>query len=150
MKKAKKCSAAVNAVKTQNMMGFTYIVQPGDTLDGISTKYSVPIAMLQMCNSSIESLNDIYIGQTLNWPVISMGPSLTWPSNDYYTIQPSDGFVGISEKFGIALEKLMQHNNSINLASGLSAGQILFIPNLNATCSCNNTQNRVRRRRKSI
>lgn len=125
----------------------TYVVEKGDTLYSISKKFSVSVAELRNKNNLSE--NDVIkIGQKLIIPskneetnkqkesVKSEKTTLTNNSTkkdtDTYTVQKGDTLYGISKKFGMDVQSLMQLNN-------LSSSDVIKIGQ-NLRVNKNNTQ----------
>lgn len=95
----------------------TYKVLEGDTISGITKKFGLRNI------STLIAVNDIS-----NVRQLCAGKKISIPSMDgiLYTIQNGNSLAGISAKFGVTLEDLVDVNE---LESGnLYAGQKLFIP----------------------
>lgn len=99
-------------VKFQN-----YKVQNGDTISGITKKFGLKNV------STLIAVNDID-----NVRLISAGQTLKIPSIDglNYTVQKGNSIQGISAKYNVTLEDLLDVNELED--SALHVGQILFIP----------------------
>ena len=106
----------------------TYIVQSGDTLFAIATRYNTTIAVLKKLNG---------IG---NSDLIQVGQKLIVPSNENpsaaaaiatnalsYTIQPGDTLQRIAWRYGTTLRELQELNDLLN-PNLLTAGQAIAIP----------------------
>lgn len=126
------------AAATQESTG-TIVIQPKQTLYGISHQYNVSIADIQKLNPGLgESLS---IGQELILPAanikkfggeIAATPSVAvQPTNavegvNTYLIQPKDTYYGITHKFGISQEDLYALNPGLQ-EKGLHPGDIINV-----------------------
>ncbi|MCR5494882.1 MAG: M23 family metallopeptidase [Treponema sp.] len=95
----------------------TYKVQSGDTISGITKKFGLNNI------STLIAVNDIGNVRTL-----CAGQKLKIPSIDglYYTVQSGNSLAGLSSKFNISMEDLLDVNELDSAI--LSVGQRLFIP----------------------
>ena len=98
--------------------GITYVVQAGDTLSGIATKFGTTVANLVSLNN-ISDPNLIYVGQVLKLP--SSGNS-----SRTYTVQEGDTLSSIATKFGTTVVNLVSLNNISN-ANLIYVGQVLYV-----------------------
>ncbi len=102
---------------TQAVQYRTYKVQAGDTISGITKKFGLKNI------STLIGVNDID-----NVRQLSAGQQLKIPSLDglLYTVKPGNSLAGLSAKFGITLEDILDVNDLDS--ETLTAGQQLFIP----------------------
>jgi LysM repeat protein len=127
-----------------------YVVQPGDTLSRIATRFNTTIAALAQLNGIVNP-NLIYVGQRLTVPgtggtggivPTSPPPVVTVPGSaspvpptpvptpvqqKTYTVQPGDNLFRLSLRFGVSMQALMQTNRIAN-ANLIYVGQVLVIP----------------------
>lgn len=103
----------------------THVVQPGETLWGISKKYELSIDVISKLNN-LGAGQNIHPGQEL---IISNevekieGSS---PNPDVtYTVQPGDTLYGVARKFDLTVEQLKSLNNKN--ANELSVGEVLRV-----------------------
>jgi LysM repeat protein len=98
--------------------GFTYVVQPGDTLSGIAERFRVTLAALEAANPQIKDPNRIFPGQVIHVPA----------SRLTYVIQPGDTLSGIAERFGVSLAALEAANPQIANPNRIFPGEVINIP----------------------
>lgn len=102
--------------------GAVHVVQPGDTLSGISRRYGVPTSSLRKDNKVSGDL--IRVGQKLN---IS-GDRAVGDTNEptYHIVRPGDTLSGISIQYAVPIAQIKKDNS---LSSDvIRIGQKLTIP----------------------
>lgn len=90
-----------------------HVLQPGETLYGLSRKYNLPLSAILERNKIKDSSK------------IKAGEKIIIPNT--YTIKDGDTLYGISRKFGISVEDLMRLN-SLTKTSIIKPGDVLIIP----------------------
>lgn len=90
-----------------------HVLQKGETLYGISRKYSVPAEVILEWNNLINP-DKLQIGQKIKIP-------------DLYIVVKGDTLYGIAKKLGITVELLRSSNNLLSNDT-LKAGATLYIP----------------------
>ena len=108
---------SVHANFTQPVTYQTYKVGPGDTISGIAKKFGLTNI------STLISVNDIG-----NVRQLAAGQKLKIPSIDgiVYTVKKGDSLSGITGKYKISLEQLLDVNELTT--ETLTSGQQLFLP----------------------
>jgi len=100
---------------------FTYTVQPGDTVEGLSTRFGLEPATLAWSNEEVEEDPDhLSLGQILNiLPVDGV----------YYKVQSGDTLDSIAKKFKAKVEDIvgMSYNNLGNGANVVAGTQIIVV-----------------------
>lgn len=136
-------TATQPATVTDNTNG-TYVVQPGDTLNRIATRFNTTIGALVQVNG-IANANRILSGQVLNIPgtggtaTVTTQPTATLPSSiiptptvvtqpaQTYTVQAGDTLFRLALNFGVNIGALAEANNITNY-NRIDIGQVLQIP----------------------
>ncbi|MGM9882925.1 glycoside hydrolase family 25 [Lactobacillus reuteri] len=96
----------------------TYIVQPGDTLSAIATKYGTTYQSLAAINS-IGNPNVIQVGQVLK---VTGQPT----AENTYFVQSGDTLSGIATKFGTTVSDLVSRNHIAN-PNVIYVGQKIYL-----------------------
>lgn len=131
----------------------TYIVQAGDTLFSIATKFNTTIAVIQQLNN-LDNPNTLSVGQRLLLPgaaaqngttpvptargptpvVTAVAQSDTGPTAETqtYIVRSGDTLAGIAAQFGVSVAELQRINTIANV-NVLNVGQRLIIPKINDT-----------------
>lgn len=116
-----------------------YIIQEGDTLQGIAEKFNLGadgVLLILESNSKIMENNGIYyVGDTLSIPPVGtiLKTATPLPANlgrgakIEYQVQPGDTLAGIAAKFNSKEEDIITLNKIEN-ANALQSGQTLQIP----------------------
>ena len=85
----------------------TYVIQRGDTLAKIATRYGVTVKQLTDLNG-IKNPNMIVPGQTLKIPgtttTVTAATSAPSGAQKTYTVQAGDNLAGIASKFGVTVQ----------------------------------------------
>lgn len=132
---------SIGVTKINNKMHVRYLVEPGETVYGISTKYKVPVSELLEINEELEK--GLKVGQVINIPyteslVQSAKKEAAKEKGDddavIYKVQPGDTYYGISKRFGVTVEDLMKLNNM-----DLKAGQELVVGRKSQPIASNTT-----------
>lgn len=105
-----------------------YVVQPGDTLSAISSRYGTTVEQLVLINN-ISNPNLIYPGQTLKIYTSKSSISSNNKFSGTYVVQPGDTLSTIAKKFNTSVETLVDLNNISN-PNLIYPGQVLKIPTI--------------------
>jgi murein DD-endopeptidase MepM/ murein hydrolase activator NlpD len=101
---------------------FTYTVQPGDTIDGISSRFGLQPSTLAWSNAEVEQDPDhLSLGQVLNiLPVDGV----------FYKVLQGDTLDSVAKKFKAKIEDIVTMPlNNLGSGANLVAGATLIIPN---------------------
>ncbi len=130
---------SIGVTKLNGKLHVKYMVEPGETVYGISTHYKVQVSELLEINPDLEK--GLKVGQVINIPY---NPELIQASKKeekkisddeiVYKVQPGDTYYGIARKFGVTVEELMKMNNM-----DLKAGQELLVGRKNKEAVAVNT-----------
>ncbi|WP_304652655.1 LysM peptidoglycan-binding domain-containing protein [uncultured Ligilactobacillus sp.] len=104
------------STQAQTVASGTYVVQQGDSLSAIATRYNTTVGTLQSLNS-IRNVNLIYPGQ-----VLRVNGQVT--AQRTYTVRYGDSLSAIASRFGITVGHL-QSMNGIRNANLIYPGQTL-------------------------
>jgi membrane-bound lytic murein transglycosylase D len=110
----------------------SYRVKPGDTWWGISKKYNIPVADLQIVNAGGKTKN-LKVGQSLRIPgqgagSESVADAKMWASKRAnYLVRQGDSIWSIARQFKVDPSSLLKANG-LQSSSILKVGQKLFVP----------------------
>lgn len=97
----------------------TYVIQPGDTLSGIASRFGTTVSALASLNH-ISDPDKIYAGTTIRVPE-------TVSATKTYTIRPGDTLSGIAARFGTTVSAIAALNG-ISDPDRIYAGTTIKIP----------------------
>lgn len=121
---------SIGVTKLNNKLHIQYLISPGETIYGISTKYGIPLSDLFEINPELE--NGLKVGQIINIPYNPSAmakPAKTTPADaQIYKVQPGDTYYGIAKKYNTTVEQLLKMNNM-----DLKAGQEIVVGYNNTT-----------------
>jgi LysM repeat protein len=125
---------SIGVTKLNNKLHIQYLISPGETIYGISTKYGVSLTDLFELNPEIE--NGLKVGQVINIPynpsAMAKLIKTTPPNAQVYKVQPGDTYYGIAKKYNTSVEQLLKMNNM-----DLKAGQEIVVGFDNSSISTN-------------
>ena len=132
---------SIGVSKINGKLHVKYMVEPGETVYGISTHYKVQVSELLEINPDLEK--GLKVGQIINIPynpeLMQVAKKEEKASDDIvYKVQPGDTYYGIAKKFGISVEELMKMNNI-----ELKAGQELLVGHQKEVVSTSTTTDKV-------
>jgi membrane-bound lytic murein transglycosylase D len=124
-------AAALNDLPTYRAA--THVVQRGETLSRIASRYEVSVNELMQTNS-IRSAKRLQIGQRLAIPhrVAPSQPNVvTAAATSTYTVQKGDTLTTIADEAGLEIDALLAANQ-LDLATPLYVGDTLNVANASA------------------
>ena len=119
-----------------------YVVQPGDTLASIATRFCLTTEEIQRLNNIVD-INALDIGQELRIPIREGGCGVASPTSEeqeepaqpqrppgeIYIVQEGDTLAEIAAAYGYTWVDLMNYNGLTEAqAANLQIGQALIIP----------------------
>jgi LysM repeat protein len=113
---------SIGVTKINDKLHIRYMVSPGETIYGISTKYGISVADLMELNPELE--NGLKVGQIINIPY---NPEMAKKEKKdenviIHKVQPGETFYGLAKKYNTTVSDLMKMNNM-----ELKAGQELIV-----------------------
>jgi LysM repeat protein len=115
---------SVGVTKINNITMLKYMVSPGETIYGISTKYQVSITQLLEINPELES--GLKVGQIINIPyneaVVNRQKSISTGNAKVHKVESGETLYSLSRKYNISVDQLMKWNNM-----DLKVGQEIII-----------------------
>ncbi|MCA0453096.1 MAG: LysM peptidoglycan-binding domain-containing protein [Chloroflexi bacterium] len=131
-------------------MPATHVVQPGETLKSIASRYNVSVEDLAALNNLVD-IDTIYVGQVLNLIVVPTTEPVPTATTEatmvasvpdapientesapfLYTVQGGDTLFRIATRFGLTVNDLARANN-VSDPTLIYSGQQLIIPGLKA------------------
>ena len=121
---------SIGVTKLNNKLHIRYMVSPGETIYGISSKYGVSLTELFETNPELE--NGLKVGQVISIPYNpeSMQHQAVKPTDNslVYKVQPGDTYYGIAKKYNTSVDQLLKMNNM-----DLKAGQEIVVGYKNST-----------------
>lgn len=103
-----------------------HIVQKGETVYGISRKYSITVSELCSANN-LSTTSVIKPGQTLIIPLANDKVNDKIEKTDSYKVEKGDTLYAIAKRFGISVDTL-KILNKMSGTDNLKVGQILTVP----------------------
>ena len=106
----------------------THVVQAGETLSSIATRYGISLSVLTQANN-ISNPSLLYSGQVLKIPGYGTSTTTVAAStgSSSYTVQRGDTLFRIASLHNVTMDALM-NANQINSPNTLYVGQVLTIP----------------------
>ncbi|MFA5536489.1 MAG: LysM peptidoglycan-binding domain-containing protein, partial [Bacillota bacterium] len=100
------------------------VVQPNDTLAGLSKQNRVPLERLLAVNPQIQDPNRIFPGQIVILPL----PHQRNPVSEVQrAVRPGDTMWNIAREFGVPLQQVIRLNPQVNNPDLIYPGMILTI-----------------------
>lgn len=115
-----------------DVSGEQYTVKPGDTLDGIATRFGTTVAALVQANH-LANPNWLSVGQVLTIPGSGSAPAPSSPASassagsGQYVVKPGDTLGSIAARFGVSWQTLADINHLAN-PNRIYVGETLSLP----------------------
>jgi LysM repeat protein len=113
---------SVGVTKINNKLHVKYLVEPGETIYGISTKYHVAVAELLEINPDLE--NGLKVGQMISIPYDTTFAKQSKADDNVIThkVQPGETLYSLAKKYNTTVNDLLKNNNM-----ELKAGQEIVV-----------------------
>lgn len=119
-----------NQVQCPNRSSMPYVVQPGDTLNSIATRFGTNLVGLLELNPTLR-LRTLTEGMSLCVPRVPERPPCI--NGAYYIIREGESFYSLARRYSLPLNLLLEANPNAN-PYDLKVGQEICIPNVPAGC----------------
>lgn len=106
-----------------------YVVQYGDTLESIASKFGVPLEAILQANGWTQTRGYYPVGQQMYLPSYGGAPYGSGNASTYI-VQYGDTLFSIARRYGVSIYALMRANGIYN-PNFIYAGMRLFIPRSN-------------------
>lgn len=106
---------------------FTYVIQPGDTLSNLASRFRVNLNQLIAANPAIIDPDRLFPGQIILIPTEIDLPAPV-PAGSTYIVQSGDTLLSIAQRFGVDLSDLRAANPQITDPNLIFPGLELTIP----------------------
>lgn len=103
-----------------------YVVQAGDTLNGIADQTSVDAGKLVAWNN-LSNPDSVVVGQVLRLTAPAAPAAAPAPSSHGYVVQSGDTLLGIAQQLGVSADQLAAAN-SLSDPNSIVVGQTLAVP----------------------
>lgn len=117
-------------VQCPNRYTMPYVVQPGDTLNSIATRFGTNLVGLLELNPTLR-LRTLTVGMSLCVPRVPERPPCV--NGAYYIIREGESFYSLALRYHLPLNLLLEANPEAN-PYDLKVGQEICIPNVPEGC----------------
>lgn len=107
---------------------FEYVVQRGDTLSGVASRYVLPVSTVLALNPELADPSTIVVGQVLYLgrdPKLRLEPCPDTVSCWLYVVRPGDLLSIIAGRFDVSLQAILDANPAITDANAIYSGQVI-------------------------
>ncbi len=119
-----------NEVQCPNRYTMPYVVQPGDTLNSIATRFGTNLVGLLELNPTLR-LRTLTEGMSLCVPRVPERPPCI--NGAYYIVREGESFYNLARRYDMPLNLLLEANPQAN-PYDLKVGQEICIPNVPPGC----------------
>ncbi|MBI2914668.1 MAG: LysM peptidoglycan-binding domain-containing protein [Firmicutes bacterium] len=107
--------------------GGPYVVQPGDSLFAIASKFGTTVDGILRCNPQVVNPSSIFAGQVFCVPNAPEPPQpCPVGCGGAYIVQPADTLASIAIQFGTTVDAIRSCNPE--LGSTVIAGEVICVP----------------------
>ncbi len=110
---------------------FEYLVQRGETLSGIASRFVLPVSTVLALNPELADPGTVVVGQVLYLgrdPMLRLEPCPDAPDCALYVVRPGDGLATIAARFDLTIEDILEANPTITDQNQIFSGQALRLP----------------------
>lgn len=110
---------------------FEYLVQRGDTLSGVASRYVLPVSTVLALNPELADPGTIVVGQVLYLgrdPMLRLEPCPDVEDCVQYVVRPGDGLSTIAGRFDLTVEAILDANPEISDKDQIFSGQVIRLP----------------------
>jgi len=110
---------------------FVYLVQRGDSLSGVASRYRIPVSTVRALNPELANPGSIVVGQALylgRSPFLRLERCSADQPCWLYTVIPGDGLSSIANRFGLAVGAILEANPGITDPNAIYSGQVIRLP----------------------
>lgn len=100
-----------------------HVVQPGESLYGLSRRFGIPLQNLIAANPQLTSPSVLMVGQLLQIPAVGQPPNTFT-----YLLRPGETLYQVAQRFGISLLSLVAANPQLQDPARILPGQVIYIP----------------------
>jgi nucleoid-associated protein YgaU len=107
---------------------FEYLVQRGDTLSGVASRYVLPVSTVLALNPELTDPSTIVVGQVLYLgrdPKLRLEACPGTVSCWLYVVRPGDFLSTIAGRFDVTVESILAANPAITDGNAIYSGQVI-------------------------
>jgi hypothetical protein len=110
---------------------YEYLIQRGDSLSGIASRYVLPVWVVLALNPEVDDPSTIVVGETLYLgrdPFLRMPDCPEQPDCSLYEVRAGDRLSTIAGRFGVTLDAVLAANPEITDANDIRTGDLIRLP----------------------